>query len=111
MGLLIFTLFLRRRGFDVIYLGPSVAENDIDAVLEAANPKFLFMSCTLRENIKAAAQLADHLSSKYPFLTIGLGGSAIDSLKQPHRNLFEPFLVGRTSEEWEEWLVEKIGGV
>ena len=111
MGLLIFTLFLRRRGFDVIYLGPSVAENDIDAVLEAANPKFLFMSCTLRENIKAAAQLADHLSSKYPFLTIGLGGSAIDSLKQPHRNLVEPFLVGRTSEEWEEWLVEKIGGV
>lgn len=111
MGLLIFTLFLRRKGFEVIYLGPSIAEKDMDVALETINPKFLFMSCTLKENASAAINLAERLSADYEFLIIGMGGNAMETLSQTQKSLAEQYIVGSTSNEWEEWLKEKIHSV
>jgi MerR family transcriptional regulator, light-induced transcriptional regulator len=108
LGLLIFTLFVRRKGFEVIYLGSSIKENDIDVVLEEVNPKFLFFSCTMKENLSSLLSLVTSLNEKHEDLEIGMGGFAIDHLPQDKVLDFKQHIVGRTKAEWGEWLKSKL---
>jgi len=108
LGLLMFTMFLRRKGFEVIFLGTSVAEHDIEAVLDQVNPKFLFLSCTLEQNVEAVLKLAGEIGGNYSDLFIGLGGIAIDSMPYQQRQKYKENIVGMTRLEWEKWLKKRI---
>jgi MerR family transcriptional regulator, light-induced transcriptional regulator len=109
LGLLIYTLFLRRKGFEVIFLGTSVAEDDIEVVLDKVKPKFLFLSCTLEENTEATLGLVGEISRNYPDVMIGIGGLAIDSLSLQQRQKYKQHIVGMTRLDWEKWLKKRIG--
>lgn len=108
LGLLMFTMFLRRKGFEVIFLGTSVAEHDIEAVLDQVNPKFLFLSCTLEQNVEEVLKLAYEIGGNYSDLFIGLGGIAIDSMPYQQRQRYKENIVGMTRLEWEKWLKKRI---
>ncbi|WLR56520.1 MerR family transcriptional regulator [Mesobacillus subterraneus] len=108
LGLLIFTLYLRRKGFEVVFLGTSLAENDLEVVVEKVKPKFLFLSCTLDENIEATLKLAEEVNKVYPDLIVGLGGIAIDSIPLEQREEYKENIVGMTRAEWEKWLKKRI---
>jgi MerR family transcriptional regulator, light-induced transcriptional regulator len=108
LGLLIFTLFLRRKGFEVIYLGASIAEGDIDIVLKEVKPEFLFLSCTLVRNVKKTLELVDELSLKYNNLQIGLGGKAFSKVTPQILEPYESFLLGENKQQWESWLRDKL---
>lgn len=108
LGLLIFTMFLRRKGFEVIFLGTSIAENDIEIVLDSVNPKFLFLSCTLEKNRVPTLNLADDIYRKHSDLFIGLGGTAIDSLPPQIQHKYKDSIVGISRAEWEKWLKKRI---
>ncbi|MEH7441728.1 MerR family transcriptional regulator [Bacillus sp. JJ1122] len=108
LGLLIFTMYLRRKGFEVVFLGTSIAEHDLEVVLDKVRPKFLFLSCTLEENRSAVLKLADEIGGNYPALHIGLGGIAIDSIQFQQRQLYKENIVGMTRMEWEKWLKKRI---
>ena len=108
LGLLIFTLFLRRKGFEVIYLGGSIAEGDIDIVLQEIKPEFLFLSCTLVRNIKKTLELVDYLSVRFDEVEIGLGGKAFSKISPQNLEPYNRFLVGNDKPQWETWLKEKL---
>lgn len=108
LGLLIYTLYLRRKGFEVIFLGTSVAENDLEVVVEKIKPKFLFFSCTLDENRKATLKLAEKLNEMNPELFIGVGGIAFDSMPLEQHEEYRDYIVGMTRTEWEKWLKKRI---
>ncbi|PMC39450.1 MerR family transcriptional regulator [Bacillus sp. UMB0899] len=108
LGLLIFTLFLRRKGFEVIYLGGSIAEGDIDIVLQEVKPEFLFLSCTLVRNLKKSLELVDQLSPKFEHLKIGLGGKAFRKVTSSTLEPYNHYLVGDDKSQWEKWLKERL---
>ncbi|KIL48091.1 MerR family transcriptional regulator [Jeotgalibacillus campisalis] len=108
LGLLIFTLYVRRKGFEVVYLGASIKEGDLDVVLETVDPKFLFLSCTLKENVTKTLELIDRLSIQYPELFVGVGGHAVNCLNDKDQEIYHYHLVGRSKEEWDNWLSLKI---
>ncbi|KIL44225.1 MerR family transcriptional regulator [Jeotgalibacillus soli] len=108
LGLLIFTFFVRRKGFEVIYLGSSILEEDLEIVIDTVDAKFLFLSCTMRENIERTLTLIDRLKNDKPELAIGFGGFAVDSLPQKLKVTYEDHIVGQTKNEWEKWLVNKL---
>ncbi|WP_226677041.1 MerR family transcriptional regulator [Mesobacillus jeotgali] len=108
LGLLIYTLYLRRKGFEVVFLGTSLAENDLEVVLEKVKPKFLFLSCTLDENREATLKLAEEINIIFPDLFIGLGGIAIDSMPLEQQEEYQENIVGMTRAEWEKWLKKRI---
>jgi MerR family transcriptional regulator, light-induced transcriptional regulator len=108
LGLLIFTLYVRRKGFEVIYLGSSIKENDIEIVLNEVEPKFLFFSCTMKENVSHLLALVSSLKDEYEGLEIGMGGFAIDHLPKAAKEEYKEHIVGQTKVEWEEWLKSKI---
>lgn len=108
LGLLIFTLYLRRKGFEVIYLGASIPEKDIETVLEDTDPSILFLSCTLMSNLPKCLNLIDRINEKHSDLTIGVGGGALAHLSGEKRQAYEPYLVGNNKDEWDVWIKDKL---
>lgn len=103
MDLLIFTYFLRSKGYEVIYLGVGVSEEDYNKVIEEVRPIFLFLSSNLLGNIKRTCNLIDQLSSSYRQLQIGLGGR-INSANALIPSKYNKYLIGVKEQQWEEWL-------
>jgi DNA-binding transcriptional MerR regulator len=108
LGLLIFTLYIRKQGFEVIYLGASIESNDFDVVLEQIKPKFLFLSCTMIYNLVETLSLVDRLKVDYLDLEIGLGGPAFSYLESEKREEYATYLLGSTREEWDSWLDARL---
>jgi methanogenic corrinoid protein MtbC1 len=104
LGLLIFTLFLRRKGFEVIYLGVGMPEADIEIVIKEINAKFLFTSCTLSDNLPEVFSFAERLDRELDNLIVGVGGFALMNLTEIELQKYNKFLVGCTKSEWEKWL-------
>lgn len=105
VGLLIFTLFVRRLGYEVVYLGASLKEGDIFTVLQTVKPKFVFLSCTLRENLKPTLQLAEDIKETYSDMHIGVGGAATAGPIPEHAG---QYIVGTTQSEWSEWMNSRL---
>lgn len=108
LGLLIFTLFLRKKGFEVIYIGSSVAEGDLEVVLDEIKPEFIFISCTLEANLPKTLMMVDELGQRYPKLNIGLGGPAFAGSSNRELTDYKEMLVGEAREEWEKWIKRKL---
>ncbi|MFQ3542952.1 MerR family transcriptional regulator [Halobacillus rhizosphaerae] len=104
LGLMIFALYLKRQGYDVVYLGQSIAGGDIDLVIDEISPAYLFMSCTLLKNISISLRLAESLHKKFPKLQIGLGGYAYDQLSEFDKKRMAPYVVGNNMKDWDLWL-------
>jgi DNA-binding transcriptional MerR regulator len=80
IGLLMFSSYLRRKGLNVLFLGNSLDEGDLEKVVKLTHPRFLFLTCTMPENLK----------------------------KSEHEQ-FSSFIVGETLSDWEFWLAERLG--
>ncbi|MBM7661216.1 methanogenic corrinoid protein MtbC1 [Bacillus mesophilus] len=108
LGLLIFTLYIRKQGFEVIYLGSSIENDDFDVVIEQIKPKFLFLSCTMIYNLVETLSLVDRLKADYKDIEIGLGGHAVSFLESEKREQYAAHLLGSTREEWDSWLDARL---
>ncbi|MDG4656071.1 MerR family transcriptional regulator [Ectobacillus antri] len=104
LGLLIFTIYLRRKGYQVIYLGASIDEEDIDIVIKEVQPKFLFLSSTMPHSVVSTVKLANRLREQYDYLSVGLGGIAFAFLPEQEKQALKPYLLGGTKEEWDKWM-------
>ncbi|RBW70315.1 MerR family transcriptional regulator [Bacillus taeanensis] len=103
LGLLIFTLYLRRRGFKVVYLGTGIPEEDVEMVIEELKPAFLFLSCSLTENLQGALKFIEGLQKRKD-LAVGIGGPACDQLSDQQYQKIQSYLVGSTKEKWDNWI-------
>jgi MerR family transcriptional regulator, light-induced transcriptional regulator len=104
IGLLIFSLFIRRQGLDVINLGANIVVEDLDQSLNIIQPKYLFISCTMQENIPPTLELINQLTEQFPSIRIGLGGTGFYTLNQVEKKQLSNLFVGQTVAEWEKWL-------
>lgn len=108
LGLLIFTLYLRRKGFEVIYLGTGIPNEDLKSVIEEIEAKYIFLSCTIVENLLETLAVISDLHKYKTTLHIGLGGKAVEHLSKRKREEYSRFLVGSTKDDWDEWLRERL---
>ncbi len=109
IGLLMFSSYLRRKGLNVLFLGTSLDEGDLEKVVELTRPRFLFLTCTMPENLTTVLSLVTQFSLNYKKLQIGIGGRAVNSLKKSEKEQFSSFIVGQTPSDWEFWLAERLG--
>ncbi|MCT8138860.1 MerR family transcriptional regulator [Anaerobacillus sp. CMMVII] len=109
LGLLMFTLYLRKKGFEVIYLGTGVPSKDLEQVVNEVKAKYLFLSCTIAENLTETIGVIRDLQKLEPNLNIGLGGHAVKMLPKRKQIEFSENLVGQTIDEWDNWLKNRFG--
>ncbi|MGM9987528.1 MAG: MerR family transcriptional regulator [Bacillaceae bacterium] len=104
LELFLFTIFLRRKGFQVIYLGVGIPDKDLKMVIDQLNPALLFISCFYLENRKATYEMADKFEQMYPSLLVGLGGGAFVKNASEAGERY----VGDKREEWEKWIYSNL---
>ncbi|MGL4522948.1 MAG: MerR family transcriptional regulator [Bacilli bacterium] len=100
MGILLFTLFLRRKGFDVVYLGAAIQSEDLPDVIKKVQPGFLFMSATIEENVVPTWELVQSVEKSFPNLEVGLGGRAFHIVEGP----WSGHTIGNYHQDWNEWI-------
>lgn len=74
LGILLISLFLRRTGLRVIYLGQNVPFVDLQAALEALRPAMLALSASSEESASELIQIGEmltHMSAPRPLFAYG----------------------------------------
>ncbi|MBY6035664.1 MerR family transcriptional regulator [Fictibacillus nanhaiensis] len=108
LGLLMFTLFLRRKGFEVIYLGHGIPQEDLEVVINEVEPKMIFLSCTITDHVNKTFQWVENLQEKFPEIAFGVGGSAINHIPESVKETFGDFLIGNAKVDWDDWISKKL---
>ncbi|MFC0188430.1 MerR family transcriptional regulator [Fictibacillus aquaticus] len=108
LGLLIFTLYLRRNGFEVIYLGQGIPQSDLEKVIADSSPKFVFVSCTIEDHAEKTVQWLQSLEQKFADVSFGAGGTAFNMMADELKTGFEHMIVGSTRQEWEDWIEQNM---
>ncbi len=75
LDLLIFSLFLRRKGFEVIYLGAGLSVKDVEAVLHEVDSRVVVTFC--QEN--SSLHTLGRLKKRFTKLVIGVSGPAVSA--------------------------------
>lgn len=82
LGLLYVYYLLRKRGLPVIYLGANVPLKDMDYLLQAKHPHYLYLHLTSFQSQSKAQRFLQQLSSQAIGCTILLSGFAAQLLKR-----------------------------
>ncbi|HGA0511716.1 TPA: MerR family transcriptional regulator [Bacillus pacificus] len=96
----VFSTYLRLKGYDVIYIRASLAEDSISLAVEQIRPKYVVISFDDGREWKNAMSYVDFLQEKNENLSVGIIGEigARDQLN------IQTSLIGDTKEEWDDWL-------
>ncbi|QKS71064.1 MerR family transcriptional regulator [Paenalkalicoccus suaedae] len=103
IGLLIFTFFLKRRGYETIYLGAGIPKDDVIEVVDEVKPKMVVISCTMPETLHKTMDLVDKLVKK-DSVKVGLGGSAFKHLSEIELRKIQDMMIGDSQQDWSNWL-------
>lgn len=100
LGLMSFSLFLRKRGADVLYLGPDTPLVDLEDIIVRHHVSFIAVSVTDRRYADRLMKWIELTARNHPRLRFLLGGAAFD------RDKWYPVIANvryLSSEEWEDW--------
>ncbi|WP_134701682.1 MerR family transcriptional regulator [Ammoniphilus sp. YIM 78166] len=104
VGLLLFTLFLRRKGLDVLYLGPDTPVDGLAEMLEKLEIGLVCISITREELQSYVLDILDRLQSKLPTLKFAIGGQGMH--KAPAS--ISKWAIGSTSISWSDWFEQQF---
>ncbi|WP_422658636.1 MerR family transcriptional regulator [Paenibacillus sp. EC2-1] len=107
VGLMLFSLLLRRNGLEVFYLG---ANTPIDGVLQVIGAQEISIVCMSISNsrlVPKADGMVKLISSHYPHVKFLLGGHGYEGKNQ---TAYREFVMSEPPEKWQDWLVRFING-
>lgn len=102
LGLLSFSIFLRQRGVNVLYLGPDTPLKNLEGMIESQHLSFIAVSVTERRYVDNLLKWIEATARNHPQLRFLLGGAAFDrgESKPVHANV--RYL---SADQWEDWNV------
>ncbi|QGQ98696.1 MerR family transcriptional regulator [Paenibacillus psychroresistens] len=106
VGLLLFSLFLRRKGLDVIYIGADTPLEGISQLILVKDIQFLCLSLTNPKRLKAGLSFIGSIHKEVPEVELVLGGKAFNGLPKGH-SLY-PYVIGQSMESWEMWYQREV---
>ncbi|GLX69845.1 MerR family transcriptional regulator [Paenibacillus glycanilyticus] len=108
MGLMLFSLFLRNKGHDVIYLGPDTPLDDITDLIRAKNIEIAAISANNPKLANSVEQWIAENRQSYPELAIIIGGDGFRNCSPT----LAPHVYPPGPSEWDNWyrlLLRKSG--
>ncbi len=99
IGLLLFSLFLKRKGVGVIYLGANTPTHGLEKIIVENDIRIVFFSMTRSENAEALRELILLLKEQFPGLKIVLGGQGVPSDDE----VLQHFYLKDQPADWETW--------
>ncbi|WP_102345744.1 MerR family transcriptional regulator [Bacillus sp. Marseille-P3661] len=104
-GLLILSVFLKKKGYNVINLGAHITSGDLHLVLEEVNPNFLFIICMKNHNIKESLSFTSTIQKDR--VDAPLNVAVVSHLFNNHDEQtyynYSCEKIGYSIDEWENW--------
>jgi MerR family transcriptional regulator, light-induced transcriptional regulator len=104
LGLMLFGLFLRKRGIEVVYLGPNTPYEGIADLMIESRINAVAVSVTDASRIAALEHWLAKMLRQFPALTPVLGGQGFSRYNGP----LSPYVCNGERAAWEEWLRLKL---
>lgn len=110
IGLLLFSLFLRKNGVEVIYLGSNTPEEGVMDMLEKQGRiGAVCLSVTDEELVPYCEDLLERLGSMHPELQFIVGGKAYETAgPQATRATYK---LDEPPEQWQAWFDREFAGI
>ncbi|WNQ10025.1 MerR family transcriptional regulator [Paenibacillus aurantius] len=105
VGLLLFALYLRQKGCEVIYLGPDTPADGLEAMLVERKADYVCLSLTNPQFLPGALRLVNSLVDLFPHLKIILGGEGFAGAPDRYRK----WILPGDAEGWNRWAAEELG--
>ncbi|WP_139491432.1 MerR family transcriptional regulator [Brevibacillus dissolubilis] len=106
LGLLLFTLFLRKNGVDVIYLGTNTPNEGLAQVIEGNDVSVVAVSLSHGKHFPVVSELVAELSVKFPKLRFVIGGQGVEDKELPDD--LRPWAVSGDVHEWQNWYQQEM---
>lgn len=109
VGLLLFSLFLRKNGVEVVYLGANTPEEGILSMLEQQKRiGAICLSVTDKELVPYSEGLIRRLKEAYPGAEFIVGGKGYQAYALPSA---AAFVMNESSEHWQAWFDNVFSGL
>ncbi|WLR42683.1 MerR family transcriptional regulator [Bacillus carboniphilus] len=104
LGLMMFTLFLRRKALGVLYLGPNTPMDGLGELIEEQQIQYAFLSVSGCNNDQPINLFIDDLKKNYPSISVVLGGRGTKSLGV----MDGVTVLENTLDSWENWFQKNV---
>ncbi len=104
LGLMLFGLFLRKRGIDIVYLGPNTPYEGIADLIAESHIHAVAVSVNDASRIPALERWIEQMLRQFPALTPVMGGQGFSGYTGP----LSPYVCLGERADWEEWLRLKL---
>lgn len=99
LGLLLFVLFLRQKGMEVVYLGTDMPLDGVLHVMECKQIRYVCVSLTVRRHLDSAVQMLRNITDEHPDIRLVLGGSGFEESEHPYSR----YVQSGDPASWENW--------
>ncbi|OCT15995.1 hypothetical protein A8709_10275 [Paenibacillus pectinilyticus] len=99
IGLMLFSLFLRTKGLEVIYLGPNTPLGDLATLIEEKNISVIAISISNPTYVEMTERWIEASLSEYPNLLFVLGGTGFKQCTTP----ISAYVQSPNQADWEAW--------
>ncbi|PXW90891.1 B12 binding protein [Streptohalobacillus salinus] len=100
IGLLLFSIFLKKQGINVLFIGENTPADSLIDLINKRNINLLAASFTLASSINQLTNLIDTVREAAPNLDIVIGGQNLQLLPEDYQR----YQIGHTVAAWKEWL-------
>lgn len=104
IGLLLFALFLRKHGLEVIHLGANTPQLGVREIIRDHGVQIIAVSMTDPGRCEDTERMLNELSEEFPQLKTVLGGQGFARVSAKWR----PFVLDGNVESWESWYAAEV---
>ena len=101
VGLLLFSLFMRKNGAEVLYLGANMPEEGVFPILREQKIKLVCLSVTNPGLVNACDQLISKIRDEFPHVRFVLGGKGFERAKNAR---YPEWIMPEDSADWQSWI-------
>ena len=101
VGLLLFSLFMRKNGAEVLYLGANTPEEGVFPILREQKIKLVCLSVTNPGLVNACDQLISKIRDEFPHVRFVLGGKGFERAKNAR---YPEWIMPEDSADWQSWI-------
>ncbi|CAI6081041.1 HTH-type transcriptional repressor CarH [Paenibacillus sp. JJ-100] len=100
VGLLLFSLFMRKNGAEVLYLGANTPEEGVFPILREQKIKLVCLSVTNSGLVNTCDQLISKIRDEFPHIRFVLGGKGFERAKNAR---YPEWIMPEDSSDWQSW--------
>ncbi len=100
VGLMLFSLFLRKNGVEVLYLGANTPLNGVLDMIGEQHVQLICISTMSSELVPESDAFVSLIARRYPDVNFILGGKGYESAAQP---MHPDWVMKEPADKWQDW--------